>query len=227
MPRGGLPLLREAPADPACPPCTQGGYDPSRSPRLLVPDNAAVEVEAHCDNFASPRRSRLRIFSLRLFRVWTEQIPLRAVLRGPSPGLSLPFGVLLFLRSRSKSFRIHLRIRSKTFDSSSLCLPFAGNISSDIFVRIFVERSPAIWCAPPVIGASFRNDKDQRCSSLICGRLPHYGRTIRLCAIVGSSAYLALFLYIYKYIYIYIYIYTGVCMCVYIYTHIQHMYIRG
>ncbi|CAE7309116.1 cspA [Symbiodinium microadriaticum] len=74
------------------------GYDPSRSPRLLVPDNAAVEVEAHCDNFASPRRSRLRIFSLRLFRVWTEQIPLRAVLRGPSPGLSLPFGVLLFLR---------------------------------------------------------------------------------------------------------------------------------
>ena len=39
----------------------------------------------------------------------------------------------------------------------------------------------AFPCAPPVIGLSDRMDEDLRCSSLICGRLPHCGRTKKSC----------------------------------------------
>ena len=80
--------------------------------------------------------------------------------------LSLPFGMMLLSRSRSKFTRTPLRIRSHTFSFPQNPFLLAANISSDAFVRRNAERSPAIWCAPLVIGASVRNDEDLRSSSL-------------------------------------------------------------
>ena len=86
---------------------------------------------------------------------------------------SLAFGAMPFMKSRSKLFRSRLQIRSRTFNSLSNCFPFAGNISSDVFVRIYcIKRSPAIWCASPPIGASVQNDEDHKCSNFDLWPIP-------------------------------------------------------
>ena len=86
---------------------------------------------------------------------------------------SLAFGAMPFMKSRSKLFRSRLQIRSRTFNSPSNCFPFAGNISSDVFVRIYcIKRSPAIWCASPPIGASVQNDEDHKCSNFELWPIP-------------------------------------------------------